>query len=65
MAGIGKTVLVSALAQDKDVYEAFADGIFYLLCGQERSLTSLQMQLAKALDHAPQPFINEQDGRTF
>lgn len=65
MAGIGKTVLVSALAQDKDVYEAFVDGIFYLVCGQERSLTSLQMQLATALGYAPQPFADKHDGRTF
>lgn len=65
MAAIGKTVLASALTQELEVQQAFPDGIFLIMCGQERSLTSLQMQLAKALDHEPQPFINEQDGRTF
>ncbi|MBD1821115.1 helix-turn-helix domain-containing protein [Cyanobacteria bacterium FACHB-DQ100] len=65
MGGIGKTVLALALTREPEVQQAFPDGIFLILCGQEQSPTSLQMQLVRALGGTPQPFVNDQEGRTF
>ncbi|KST68055.1 NB-ARC domain-containing protein [Mastigocoleus testarum] len=44
MAGIGKTVLASALVRDKEVQQQFSDGVFWLDMRQENSLHELQLQ---------------------
>jgi hypothetical protein len=41
--GIGKTVLATALAHDRDVQQAFADGVYWVTLGQEPNLMALQV----------------------
>jgi hypothetical protein len=45
MAGIGKSILASALAREPDVRRAFNDGIFWIPVGQQPDLLELQKRL--------------------
>lgn len=68
MAGIGKTILVTALAHDEDVQTSFPDGIFWLTLGQkptEADLISRQVQLAWALGERHVVFTDSRQGRAF
>jgi hypothetical protein len=49
MAGIGKSVLASALAHRPEVRRAFPDGVYWAALGQEPNVVDLQRQLAQAL----------------
>lgn len=63
MGGAGKSVIASGLARDCEVRRSFSDGIFWLTVGQEPTLTTLQIQLAKALGSDRQIFEDVQEGR--
>ncbi len=54
MGGIGKSFLVSMLAQDKEVQCAFPDGVFWITLGQNPDLKLRQRDLVKMLgDNSP------------
>ncbi len=63
MAGIGKTVLATALIHDKEVERAFPDGIVWLTFGREAETTQKQAELADALRDKPHSFRNWEHGR--
>ena len=45
MAGVGKSILASALIREPDVRRAFPDGIFWIPIGQQPDLVELQSRL--------------------
>ena len=47
--GIGKTVLATALAHDREIRGVFPDGVYWLSVGQRPDLVALQTDLARAL----------------
>ncbi|OQW93776.1 MAG: hypothetical protein BWK79_09370 [Beggiatoa sp. IS2] len=50
VSGAGKSVLVTALAQDNEVRKAFPDGIFWLTLGKEANLLAFQTTLIQTLE---------------
>jgi tetratricopeptide (TPR) repeat protein len=48
LGGIGKSVLACALARDRQVRQAFPDGVVWLPFGQQPNLVQLQRNLARA-----------------
>ena len=61
MGGIGKSVLAAALAHDKEVRQGFADGIYWVVIGQNPNLLNLQDQLVRQLTGAAPGFTTEQE----
>ncbi len=49
MGGIGKSVLATMLARDREVRRAFPDGVAWVNIGQEPSITTLQREVIGAL----------------
>jgi tetratricopeptide (TPR) repeat protein len=64
MGGIGKSVLASVLAHDRNVRQAFPDGVFWLPFGQQAQerLLNLQREVAVALG-GDGLFDNETQGK--
>jgi WD40 repeat protein len=62
MGGIGKSVLATVLAHDRQVRLAFPDGIFWLPFGQQPNLVQLQRNIATALGDSG-AFENEMQGK--
>jgi len=52
MGGIGKSVLVNALARDLQVRRAFPDGVFWIPIGQQPNIVEVQRLFAHALADA-------------
>ena len=65
MGGIGKSVVAAAIARDKEVREAFKDGIIWLAFGQEPNLASKQQELARAFGQKLLSITNIQDGKIY
>lgn len=63
MSGVGKTVLVTAIARDKKVLQTFTDGIYWITTGQEPNIKTLQSLLVESLGDEKRVFENEQDGK--
>ncbi|MGD2205391.1 MAG: NB-ARC domain-containing protein, partial [Anaerolineae bacterium] len=63
MGGTGKTVLAAGLARDGTVQQAFPDGIYWLVLGQEPKLTARQAQLARALGEPTPRFDDSEQGK--
>jgi len=49
MGGIGKSVLATMLARDREVRRAFPDGVAWVTIGEEPSITALQREVIGAL----------------
>jgi len=65
MGGLGKSVLVAALARDEEVRHFFSDGIFWLRLGIDPKITLKQSVLARMLDNKIHSFNDEEDGRAI
>ena len=65
MGGIGKSVLATALAWDKDVRAAFPDGVFWLALGQEPAIIERQTILARSLSNQSPNFTTAEQGRAY
>lgn len=63
MAGIGKTVLATALVQDDEVRAHFASGIIWLTFGHEADSAVKQAEMARALSGEPHSIRDWSDGR--
>jgi len=63
MGGIGKSVLATMLARDREVRAAFPDGVFWITLGQEPVLTLRQLDLARMLGDSSLTFQDEQQGK--
>jgi len=64
MGGIGKSVLVAAIARDRAVQEKFVEGIIWITLGQDLThLLNRQRQLAQALGETTPQFSDIQAGR--
>jgi WD40 repeat protein len=63
MPGIGKTVLATALARDKDIRRAFPDGVIWVTLGLTPVLTSVQCYVAKILGDTTAVFDSPELGR--
>jgi hypothetical protein len=61
MGGSGKSVLARALAHDKQVREAFPDGVVWLELGANPDLLARQAQLVEAFGD-PRPVVDLQQG---
>jgi hypothetical protein len=61
MGGIGKSVLAAALAHDKEVRQRFANGIYWMVIGQNPNLLNLQDELVRQLTGAAPGFATEQE----
>jgi len=64
MAGVGKSVLATALARDAEVQQAFPDGVIWVTLGQDPTITTRQLDVAVALGTNPGIFHDEQHGKT-
>jgi len=51
--GVGKTVLARALVEDREVHQAFPDGIVWLELGDEPDLSSRRSEVLRALGGEP------------
>ncbi len=49
MGGIGKSVLAAAICRDREVRDAFADGIVWITIGQLPNIRLLQLEFAREL----------------
>jgi NB-ARC domain/SEFIR domain len=63
MGGIGKSVLAAALARDREVRQAFPDGIYWLTLGQKPDLLDLQNQLLRQLTGSKETLTTEQEAK--
>jgi hypothetical protein len=63
MGGIGKSVLAAALAGDREVRQAFPDGIYWLTIGQKQNLLALQNQLLRQLTGSKETLTTEQEAK--
>jgi tetratricopeptide (TPR) repeat protein len=63
MGGIGKSVLATMLARDKEVQATFPDGVFWITLGQEPTLTLRQLDFARMLGDGSLIFQDVQQGK--
>jgi hypothetical protein len=63
MGGIGKTVLVTALARDSQVRQTFSDGIYWLTIGQKPDVLALQNQLLRQLTGSKETVTTEREAK--
>jgi NB-ARC domain/SEFIR domain len=63
MGGIGKTVLAAALVRDREVRQAFPDGIYWLTVGQKPNLLDLQNQLLRHWTGSQETLTTEQEAK--
>lgn len=64
MGGIGKTVIVSALAHDADIAKAYPQGVIWITVGTDANLSSLLEQLCRALGDNAYTARTIQEGKT-